>query len=357
MPSDFLSNLAARSLVKYSTEIWFRGLLLLFSFILLVLIFSPNGVRVKGEFILGKAPEASQLSANGPADPVSARIDQLIDTQHEKANSEIKMLQEQIDTWYHYKFILIGGMVALFLGYFGIWGQQGTTPPKTSEKSLIDTLRSNRTSVLLALVCIVAFVIDMHIRTHLTNMQGLGYWVYNFVEPAYFRVTDMQTGHIPREALEKRQYFPWETFIHTNTREIQQTSPLYRAAYSFQLHFMTMIIYMLYLIVFQNVCLLCKGRKQRQVTFLGFIMVHIAALAFIMVGHTIPNSFDVKCFPISHEDCWLTGAQGSRYYFIVWFLLVISSLPYLYLLLSRGRSIKTSAAVVPGEPEKTMQSA
>ncbi len=329
-------------LKTYSSEIWFRGSLIALSFVLLIFIFSPNPIKLKDELKLQKAPEQAQPS-NDQAQALRSRIDALINTQHEKANAEIKMLQEQIDTWYHYKFILIGGMIALFLGHFGIMGKQIPTSPKTSEKVLVATLMSNRTSILLALACVVAFVIDMHIRTHLTNMQGLGHWIYNYVEPSYFDTAGAQTANIPREVLVNTQFFPWEAFLHTSTRQVQQTNPLYRAAYSFQLHFMTIAIYMLYLVVFQNVCLLCKRGKQQQVAFLGFIMVHIAALAFIVVGHTIPNSFEVRCFPISATDCWLTGSQGSTYYFVAWLLLVLLSIPYLYLLLPGLQSRKNEA--------------
>jgi hypothetical protein len=332
-------------LTKYSSEVWFRGAMLVLSFVLLVLIFSPNPVRLKEELKLTRTPEQAQAAASAPNNASLARIEKLIDTQHEKANSEIKMLQEQIDTWYHYKFILIGGMVALFLGHFGIMAKQSATSPKTSEKILVATLMSNRTSILLALVCIVGFVIDMHIRANLTNMQGLGHWVYNYVEPSYFNTLGAHTANIPREALVNTQYYPWETFIHADVREVQQTNPLYRAAYSFQLHFMTIAIYMLYLIVFQNVCLLCKRGKQQQVAFLGFIMVHVAALAFIIVGHTVSNSFEVKCFPLSSRNCWLTGAQGSKYYFIAWLLLIAFSIPYLYLLLPGLQSSKKNPNV------------
>lgn len=325
-------------LKNYSSEVWFRGSLLLMSFVLLVLIFSPNPVKLKDELKLVRSPEQAQAAT-------SPRVEKLIDTQLQKANDEIKMLQEQIDTWFHYKFILIGGMIALFLGHFGIFGKQTAPSPKTSEKVLVATLMSNRTSILLALVCIVAFVIDMHIRTHLTNMQGLGHWIYNYVEPSHFNTMGAQTGSIPREGLAGSQFFPWEAFLHTNTRQVQQTNPLYRAAYSFQLHFMTIAIYMLYLIVFQNVCLLCKRGKQQQVAFLGFIMVHVAVLAFIIVGHTIPNSFEVRCFPISNKDCWLTGSQGSTYYLGAWVLLLMVSFPYLHLLWPGLKSSKANTNV------------
>lgn len=330
---DSFLNLAKQRFRKFPKEIWFRSILLVLSFWLLVLIFSPNPVRLKEELKIGKASAQFQPTATSADKAASERIEKLIDVQHDKANAEIKMLQEQIDTWFHYKFLLIGGIIALFLGHFGLLGgKESTTPPKISEKVLITTLLSNRTSILLALVCIVAFVIDMHIRAHLTNMQGLGHWIYNYVEPSYFKEMGAETTNIPPEALVKTQFFPWETFLHTTTREVQQTNPLYRAAYSFQLHFLTIVMYMLYVVVFQNVCLRCKSVRQQQVAFIGFVVVHIAVLAFIIVGHTIPNSFDVRCFPLLPTDCWLTGSQGSTYYLLAWLSLIIVSLPYLYLL-------------------------
>ncbi len=336
-PNSSPSNFKER-LRTYPAKLWFRALMLCLSFFLLILIFSPNPVRLKAELMLEKA--------GGAGNPALAGVGKLIEVEHAKANDEIKLLEEQIDTWYHYKFILLGGIVAVFLGHFGILGKLSTPSPKTSEKILVATLMSNRTSVLLALVCVVAFIIDMHIRAHLTGMQGLGHWIYNYVEPAYFQAIGAQTGSIPREGLVGTQFIPWETFLHTSTRQVQQTNPLYRAAYSLQLHFMTIAIYMLYLVVFQNVSLLCKRGKQQQVAFLGFVMVHIAALAFIIVAHTVPNSFDVRCFPVSAADCWVTGSQGSSYYILAWLLLLLFSLPYLFLLfpsLSSGRR-ETAAA-------------
>lgn len=337
MPLNLRASITKRvdSILKsYSGRLWFRATLLLFAFILLVLIFSPNGVRLKEELKLGANGNPQSGQVWNHSDTASlASTEKLIEKEHEKANVEIKMLQEQIDTWYHYKFLLIGGIVALFLGQFGILGKQSASSPKTSERILVATLMSNRASIMLALICFVALVIDMHIRACLTNMQGLGWWIYSYVEPSYFRSIGAQTGNIPQAGLVETQFMPWETFLHTNIRQIQQTNPLYRTAYSLQLHFMTIAIYILYLVVFQNICLLCKKGKQQQVAFLGFVLVHIAIAAFIIVAHTVPNSFDVKCFPISYFECWETGSQGSSYYLIAWLVLMLFSLPYLCLLL------------------------
>src|ERR1051325_1427516 len=148
------------SFTKYAEEVWFRGLLLFLSFILLILIFSPNPVRVKEKLKLYKTSAQTQPSTGNFENPPFKDIEKLLTIEHEKANTEIKMLQEQIDTWYHYKFILIGGMIALFLGHFSLFGKQDGTSPKKSEKVLIVTLMSNRTAILLALACVVALVID-----------------------------------------------------------------------------------------------------------------------------------------------------------------------------------------------------
>src|SRR5687768_10192120 len=80
-------------LKNYSSEIWFRASLLVVSFVLLVLIFSPNAVQLKDELRLVREPQQAQAST-------SARVEKLIDSQLQKANDEIKMLQEQIDTWF-----------------------------------------------------------------------------------------------------------------------------------------------------------------------------------------------------------------------------------------------------------------
>lgn len=330
----------------------FRAAILVLTFLLLIFIFSSNPVRLKNDLKLGPRPKVEApppAAAQGQPSPESVTAAnqrptspaalqepatfELIKTEHQKAIDEIKMLSEKIDTWFHYKFILVGGVIALFLGHFGILGRQINSSPRASERTIESAFMSNRTGAMLALVCVVAFTIDMHIRTNLTGMQQLGQWIFNYVEPAYFNNVGAATGSIPKEALVASGFIPWETFLRSDVRQSMHNNPFYKASFSTQLHFMTMIVYVFYTLVFQNICLLSQKGRRQQLALLGFIFVHVSALAFIIVAHTVPDAFLVKCFPISGEDCWLTGSDGSRYYLFAWLLLILFNVPYLLRLL------------------------
>lgn len=332
-------------------QIWFRSIILSLAFLLLILIFSSNPIRLKSELKLEATniEHPQQETDSAESTRLAAKKDELIKTEHQKAIDEIKMLADKIDTWFHYKFILIGGLLALFLGHFGIFGRQNITSPKPSDKALESSFMSIRTSIMLALVCIVAFIIDMHIRTNLTGMQQLGQWIYNYVEPSYFTEYGSRTGYIPRAALTQIGFVPWETFLRSDVRQSMHNNPLYKASFSTQLHFITIVVYMIYLMVFQNLCLLGKKGRGRQLALIGFLSVHISSLAFIIVSHTVPDSFEIRCFPAFSADCWISGSQGSSYYLLAWLFLLLLSLPYIYQMFSGVRG-GTGAFASKDEP-------
>jgi hypothetical protein len=360
--SPLMTRLRERILDQYPRLLWFRALILLLAFILLVFLFYPNQVKLNDKlnpkiFMT----EQTQQASNGSNAFDSQLVKELIIEEHKKAVDEIKASIEQMDTWYHYKFILIGGVIAVFLGNIGIWGRQSTVTHKTSERILESILMSNRTGAMLTLICLVAFVIDMHIRTYANGIQQLGQWIATYVEPAYFKMSVALNsppgkefiGNIPRAAINETGFIPWETFLRFRDKPV---NPLYPAVFSIQLHFMTMVAYVLYLMVFQNVSLLGKRvKKQRhQIVFIGFLLVHISVLAFTVVAHTVQDSFEVKCFPVLSGNCYLPGPQGYMGFLLIWVGLIVVNLPYLYRLLpslNLGLRLTESEATTEAAPD------
>jgi hypothetical protein len=311
---------------QYPSKLWFRATILILAFIVLVLLSATNAVKLKDEHV----PKQSQGVP-------SEELKKLIAQEHATAIDEIKTSLEQMDTWYHYKFILIGGVIALFLGHFGILGKQDSISPKPSERILETVLMSNRTGAMLTLICVVAFVIDMHIRSNINGIQHLGQWISNYVEPTYLQAT-ANTADVG--------FIPWETFIRLPKGT---TSTIYTISFSIQLHYMTMISYILFLMVFQNVSLRSKRKRRQQVAIIGFVLVHLSLLAFILVAHTVRDTFNVGCFPlIPLKVCSLSGSQGSTYYIIAWLFLITLNLPYLYPPL---RSLRSGMGI--NKPETT----
>ena len=324
---------ARHTMVRCSPKLWFRAALLLLVFIIMILLFSSNDVRIKNEY---------QPSPTGATQSqTNAEAKELIDKEHDKALDEIKTSLEQMDTWYHYKFILIGGVIAIFLGNIGILGKQSSASHKESERILESALMSNRTAAMLTMVCVIAFIIDMHIRSNVNGIQLLGQWITTYVEPSYLKSSGVTTGNDPKYALDKIGFIPWETFL----RSPKTTgSTLFPIIYSIQLHFTTILSYLLYIIVFQNISLISTRGRRYQVAVVGFLSVHVSLLAFIVVAHTVRNIFNVACFPmVPHNVYPLSGTHGSIFYLIVWLLLIVIHMPYLLAPILKAKS-KTGAA-------------
>lgn len=319
---------AGHLLVRCAAKLWFRSALLLLVFILMVFLFSNNDVWLKSDHKPSPAKD-KQFQLNAGAK-------ELIAKEHEQALNEIKMSLEQMDTWYHYKFILIGGVIAVFLGNIGILRRQGSVSRKESERLLESALMSNRTAAMLTLVCVIAFIIDMHIRSTVNGIQLLGLWIANYVEPSYLNSAGVTTTDYPNSVLAEIGFIPWETFLR-----LPRTtgSTLYPVIYSIQLHFTTILSYLLYVMVFQNISLISRRGRRQQIAVVGFLSVHLSLFAFIVVAHTVRNIFNVACFPMVPRDlCWLSGTRGSAYYLIVWLLLVVINMPYLLVPILRTRT-------------------
>src|SRR2546429_301747 len=96
-------NQDGRMLERFSAKLWFRATLLLLFFVLMIFLSSTNFVRLKDKY-------KPQLTKDKQSQ-INAEAKELIQREHEKAMDEIKTSLEQMDTWYHYKFILIGGVI------------------------------------------------------------------------------------------------------------------------------------------------------------------------------------------------------------------------------------------------------
>lgn len=310
-------------LKQYRAKPWFRATLLFLALIIMIFLSSNNVVKVTPDY-------RPKLSENKQAQ-INDQVKELMKREHEKALDEIKTSLEQMDTWYHYKFIFIGGVIAVFLGNVGIFGKRSSDSHIESEISLESALMSNRTAAMLTLICIIAFVVDMHIRSNVNGIQQLGLWISSYVEPSVLKsagiTADITTQQYVKDALAETGFLPWEIFTR-----IPRTSggTLYAIAYSIQLHFTTILSYLFYIMVFQNISLISKKGERQQIAVIGFISVHISLLAFILAAHTVRNIFYVACLPmVSLDVCSVSGSYGSICYFIAWLFLVGINLPYL----------------------------
>src|SRR5712671_1195798 len=109
-------------------------------------LFSVQPVRLVGSLsTYATAPERSKLT--------SEALD-LIKTEHQKAIDEIKLRIEIEDNWYHYKFLLVGGLALFVLGFPTVGPMLGIAP-STSRELLSCTVW--------AVACVIALAIDIHV--------------------------------------------------------------------------------------------------------------------------------------------------------------------------------------------------
>jgi hypothetical protein len=242
----------------------------------------------------------------------------------QKANDEIKMLEEEIDTWYHYKFILIGGLVAIFLGQTGGLGGGRNRPVDISDASLGTVFTSTRAALVLALACVIALAVDMHIRNNFFGMQQLGYWLSTRVEPK---------GEIASRF--------WETFLRGESKHSMQNSLAIQMLYGIQVHFLTIFVYLLYLSIFQGVSLFVQDKGKQTIALATFLMVHLTVIAFIILVHTVPAVYNVSWFPGDCSICTINESLAAIPYAVAWVVLILLNLPYLIYLFPSVKSAET----------------
>src|SRR6185295_277299 len=128
----------------------------------------------------------------------------------------------------------------------------------------------------------------------------IGLWIANYVEPAYASTT----------------VFPWEQFLREAHSPNIRIDSLYRLGFSFQLHFMTIAVYLLYVILLQQICLAWNRRTSevtKHVVVFGFILVHLTAVAFVFVAHAVPGRYTMNLIPF---ESWKAGWENVGYYLL-----------------------------------------
>jgi len=122
----------------------------------------------------------------------------ILQEEHQKAVNEIASDIQETYAWYDKKFYLVGAIVVVFLGYLGVTRQSappsanGSASDEESEETLAEArstdqrlmraLESKTAFVGLGAATIVSFLIDIHIRQVISNLQGIGFWIRHVVE-------------------------------------------------------------------------------------------------------------------------------------------------------------------------------
>lgn len=301
---------------KFALWSRWRIVALALSSIVILSLFSARPVRLN-EKVLGKIHVLP--GAGG----------RLVEIEMKKANDEIQFRIQQEDTWFHYKFLLVGGVLA---GFFGAL-QFSRTP----RIPVAQVFRSAKVCSALALTCVVALAIDIHLRNNIVVIQQLALWIANYAEPAMMP----QVLDGPPAA---GGFVPWEKFLRTPGAGMH-SDEWYGFLFYPHLHFLTWVLYLLYLSCFQWIAVKAvrKPRRAEQDALLagGFVLVHVAVAVFAFMGHFVPRTLEMNVLPKS--DSWQTGAAAAYAYLLGALLLVAINSPYLFrfLLPSIFRRVKS----------------
>jgi hypothetical protein len=250
-----------------------------------------------------------------------AKDHELVTIELGKANAEIQYRIQQEDTWFHYKFLFVG---ALFAGFFTKF-RLG----HNSRRTLLVIVSSTTTCLVLALACIVAVAIDIHLRNNIIVIQQLALWIRYYAEPSL--ASTVHTG-----------FQAWEEFLRAPGG--MHRDEMYGFLFYPHLHFLTWILYVLYLGSFHWLSINPKSRRTDPENVLmasGFLGVHAALGAFAFVGHFVPRALKTKAMPFI-GNCWQTGASAAWGYLLLVLMLIAVNSPYLVRFL-RLKRVQTSA--------------
>lgn len=283
------------------------ALILFVSSLCLLPVFSVRPMRLR------PIPELTGYAANPSSWLPSGTAQELIKLEMQKAVDEIKLRIEEEDTWFHYKIVLVGGLLIAFLQYI----RTSAKDLPSSKQRLEDLFLSPATCSALALACVIALAIDIHIRNNIVVIQQLALWMANFAEPAFLQ----QPSAFQLLPSSGPHFYAWEQFLRIAlpTSAGMHQDDLYGLVFYPHLHFLTWLIYMLYLWIFQQISLTSSESTPEELShpslFIGFALVHLTLAIFAWTGHAAPSAFEFRLIP-GNSDSWCSGWLNSAYYLI-----------------------------------------
>jgi hypothetical protein len=266
---------------------WYiRGVVLLISSVFLFGVFLAPDVRLTNTSYV-----VPSLAGSGAT---KTPADEFILAEHQKAVDEIKMRIQQEDDWYRYKFFLVGGLLAAFLVHLGRARAEEDSPDERLER----LLRSTATTVVLALSCVIAVTVDLRVRNSAMVTAQLGLWIAKYLEPRFL-------GYI-RDTI-SNEFLPWESFLRVKDGGFQ-IDPTYALILWPNLHFLTGVLYAIYLTLFHKACV--EFRSGCRVLLGGFALVHASLAVFALAAHTAPEIFALRVWYWRGWELWLSGWQA-----------------------------------------------
>ena len=285
---------------------------LAFTSLCLVFLFAVRPMRLIAPLTTyGQAPASF---------PLTPAMQELIKAETQKANDEIKLWIQLQNDWFHYKFLLVGAVVAILIGFAKL------TKEKEPDKDLAEVFMGEVSCLIFAAACVIALAIDMHLRNNIVVVQQLALWITNYAEPALLQVP---------AASHPGGFLPWEQFLRVQIPGVagMHRDDWYGFAFYPYLHFLTWVIYVIYLwILFEA----WETHPQRKGLLMSsFVVVQTTLAVFTWLAHAAPTAFEFKLFPWS--DRWVNGHLCAAIYLLFWVAITVLSWPPLMSWLCRDK--------------------
>lgn len=320
---------------------WWRVLHIFLALTFFVVLFSVSPMRPIKDYreadLFGSA--SCQLSGTGWKDCNQWERDKSVlgvfKLEAEKAQTEISERLKHVDEWFHYKFMLVGLLFGTFIGYVVKEGSlpNGAPYKKSSpiDGDLDKLLKSPTCCIVVAMGCTVAIAVDIHIRNDIVAIQQLGSWIAYHAEP-----------HMSGIPFEDETVLFWEKFLRRPDNSMHNDL-IYGLIFYPHLHFLTWVIYVLYLWLFQNICLIYRedGNKADHksdcwVVFATFLVVHLSLFAFVLMATLSPRIFEFLLpYVEAKSEKWSPPWETCILYILVWVILITISAQYIVMLMSK----------------------
>jgi hypothetical protein len=206
----------------------------------------------------------------------------------EKVIKEIADNQNSMNTWFHFKFLIVAGLFSGFFLYLKPF-QKG----EDKGKDLEDMARRPNLCLLFALAFILCVTMDIQIKSKTIGSKQCGLWLAHYVEKPFIE----KNGNGLRCDTE---FLGWENYLRIGSQGENNgvgtgmhVDFVYSIFYWLPLHSLTYLIYIFFLIVYQNCVTRDKGIKD-PILFLSFVLVNWMILSISLQGHAIPSAYEYK---------------------------------------------------------------
>ncbi|MCG8700400.1 MAG: hypothetical protein MI922_20265 [Bacteroidales bacterium] len=266
-------------------------------------------------------------------------IENILKIEHEKIIQEIHNNTESIQTWIHYKFIIIGSLLAGIFIYLGFGNQENSSQNKKKKqkddpggefsKKLKAMLGDPALVLLMSIVFTIGIIIDIQIKDSVIGSDSSGLWIKNYIEPVYTKAHPKPYGrflaweqflriaeepeleydinielvrlqfikdiiHISNSSLTDKRVFIFmlqDNTLNSKVNYGHQSSPKFSFSNWVPKHALSFVVYIVILFLVIQCIMEPKIYWDNRYIQSGLFFMHLTLMCFAFLNHSIPSTF------------------------------------------------------------------